>query len=684
MTNAPAPVSEPTVSAVPDRSAALEPAAVVDAPDAHRVAPVAASPNLVLQLNVFTRASLMPNAAIVPDITVEAGLDAPGDGPVPALVSGTSDAQARAVLAVPWSAVEAVHDRPGARLWLRVATKGYQARTTTRRLLTSPGSLDVTLIAYPGSTLRGRLLDCAGKPVAGTVYAKAWTKSGSLGIGAIGRALEDGWFEVTPYQAGNCQILADAGEHGTAVKADVSSTETDELELRACGPGIVRGRVRDSRGQAVPALQLLVIVAELDDENGSFILPEPRASQLQMEGRGHEQVTLTTGADGSFEALGLREDTYIVRGRTDTRGPYPLRLTHAPVASNATPLDLWLDAPRIVVHVVGEDGQPYADLKTDEERNRKHGVRPGTPPERWPEKADVVVLPVRETAFLEEVFQPQLVGRGGGAGTMVFDVTEARSYRVGLIGGNSSWHPLTVDVPFGSGRIDVTLTAASAPLGTLVVRAEDPEGAKVRRIHIRIEDELDGAPLLVRKPMYEAESTQSFRLPEGSYRVTIDSVPMTDSQHGALMIPAAFGRYEEQVRIVRDASTEVTARLPKGARLQLKVPGEVLEVDRTALHDLHPTWTYGGPIDGWAGRVNLWLCSDGHWPIPVAFTYVMSGSSAAGTHVGDWIPIGTEATSQLLPAGKYRLVGRMSGGRSGELDVVLVDGETTAATLELH
>jgi hypothetical protein len=678
----------PSVSPVPPREGTAKPQEAIETTTATKnrsalsLEPISSAAKWTLLAKV--RDSMGAKAKSFPGLAVEAGVGVPLDPNEPVLARGVTDEHGDVELAFDWSALESARALPDHRLWARVVADGYQQITRTRALPDEPGRGETILLTVPGATLRGRLFDAIDTPIAGRVHARQWTKDGKLGFGTMADVKDDGWFELRTLQGGTFQILAEANDHGTAAASDVVVPSPTPVELHASGPGVVRGRVRDSKGKAVAALEILVITAQLDDETSSSVFPEPLGSRLQMEGRGRVVTNLVTGPDGTFEARGLREDLFVVRARTEDDGPYPLRLTRAPVTSDGTALDLWLDHPRIVVHVVGTDGTPFTALKSDADRENEHGIVPGTPPTRWPEKTDVVVVPGRDKAWPDEDFGRHCVGRDGGAGTMVFNVAPSRSYRVGLIGGNSLWQPVSVDVPFGSGAVEVTLTAASSPLGTLVIRAQNSESAIVRNISIRIEDDVEGTPLLVRKPMFEAESTQSFRLPEGNYRITVQGAPSTEDFHGRMMDGAAFGRYETQVRITSDQRTVVTATLPAGARLRLTVPGEVLEADRKALHDRHPTWNYGGPIDFFAGQVELCLVAEGHWPEPVHFTYELKGSSAAGTHLCDWIPIGKQDTSQLLPAGKYRLEGHMSGGRSGFVDVVLVDGETTDATLDLH
>ena len=182
--------------------------------------------------------------------------------------------------------------------------------------------LELVVLAVPVTTVHGRLLDQGGHPVAGVVRASQWDGEGKLGPGVLGHAGADGRFELSPSRPGIHQIVADAGEHGTAslLDVDLGRGAHEPVELCVCGPGVVRGRVLDAGGKPAAAVELLVLLAALDDERGSFVLPEPARSAAEIEGRGRIWATLLTDADGAFEARGLREDRYVVRARTGASG----------------------------------------------------------------------------------------------------------------------------------------------------------------------------------------------------------------------------------------------------------------------------------------------------------------------------------------------------------------------------
>jgi hypothetical protein len=157
-----------------------------------------------------------------------------------------------------------------------------------------------------------------------------------LDHGAPARLLCDGWFELhleRPVEAG--LLLAEAGLHGTGTLAGLElslDTPPQDLRIVVSGAGALRGRIVDASGAPAAGLDVLVLLAALDDERGSFVLPEPDASLRRIEGGGRLYVTGSTDSSGRFEARGLRPEPVVVRART---GPgyasgYPLLLTHAP------------------------------------------------------------------------------------------------------------------------------------------------------------------------------------------------------------------------------------------------------------------------------------------------------------------------------------------------------------------
>jgi hypothetical protein len=266
-------------------------------------------------------------------------------------------------------------------------------------------------------------------------------------------------------------------------------------------------------------------------------------------------------------------------------------------------------------------------------------------------------------------------------GEVVFEVMPDATYLVSLTGAGHPFRPVEVYVPLGSSRNEVTLNAEEPdPTGELLLSVTDLHAQPLTdRISIRIEDPLSGTPLLVKDRFWRDTWPLSLSLPTGSYRVVVDGAALIESHHGTLMDGRAHGRFEETVDIIVGKPARLEARLPQGARLALRVNGKVREDDRRAVQDRWPLDEDG--VEYWAELASTALVANSRWPVPVKFRYEMTGTSAAGTHLRSCLALETEGVSEILPAGRFQLVGRLPGGRTMSVPVELVDGQTTKAEL---
>jgi hypothetical protein len=638
-------------------------------------------------LRVTTRESLMPNGKAVPNITVAVGLGAPFDPTQPPFATARTDADGRATISIPWSAVDAARaeERP---LWLRVVEPGYQQGTTTRKKPDGPGPLDVTLIAFRGCTLRGRVLDEQHDPVAAKVRVAPWLGERGIVVADLGEARTDGWFEALPFRAGTFQVLADAGVLGTGSVRDVvvsADRVPDPIEVVVRGPGVLRGSVGDGAGHPAAGLDLEMVAAAYDRAREEP--PAPNAApgarclgELELEGRGRVQVEARTDANGRFEVRGLRDDLYVVRVQGTESWRFGARLTPQPVPSDGKPLELVLARPYLAVHVVDGEGKAWPGAA------QVHTTVSDGEGQAWPKDTRVAV---RATDTVPDVFGSApswLVGRRVADGEFVFDVATDRSYRVGLLGGNQPWRPVEVDVPPGAGRVDVRLTAAAeVPLGVLRVDVQSAEPATSAFVRVRVEDQVSGLVLVDRDDRYydDGSSRNVLSLPEGDYRVVVDGHPLLDGWHGVLWHERAGGRLEADVHIQRGREARVTGTLPSGARLRVRVSGEATEADREAIRSADRGYTVGWPNwqERFPHRVQLLLCAAAREPIPVEFVEEWTGSSAAGKHLTPFLELGQEDVSQVLPAGRFTLEAHLPGGRVARAPVTLVDGQTTEVAL---
>jgi hypothetical protein len=457
--------------------------------------------------------------------------------------------------------------------------------------------------------------------------------------------------------------------------ATIPQAPTQDLPVPVVGPGVVRGRVRDTMGRPSSGLDLCILAAVADDAAGSFVVPQAISTALEREARGRFWATTTTAADGSFEARGLRADRFVVRARTDRDGGYPLLLTPVAVESDGVPLELLLDRPHIAVRVVDADGNRWAGAIGVDARFWARPV------EVWPAGPQVVVAPSLADARLGDPETLALSGKRVGRSEVVFEVSPGRRYEVGLVGGPATWKPREVEVPLGSSRIDVTLAVpGSVRMGALVVSVHGPSGdALAGGVAIGIEDPASGVPLLLRDN-FEHPGPQRFALPEGTYRVVVDGVASTDPMHGTLWSPRSCGRFATTVRVESERTTELLAEVPAGARLHLVLRGETREEDRRAIRKRKP-YVEPGSVDAWASEASIVLVFETSWPVPVEFTRHLGTTSAAGTELISYMQVGDEGTSEILPAGRCRLEARLPGGRVASQAIELLDGKLAEATL---
>lgn len=374
-----------------------------------------------------------------------------------------------------------------------------------------------------------------------------------------------------------------------------------------------------------------------------------------------------------------------------------MRLLSGSVCAAALAIGAWTAAARQQVPALAVESaapRPRLHLRTTDSAGRPIEVEavsaelswvaafPQKSPARWPDQFVPIVVPDRSAAHSLAWFGQHLAGTRVGPGEIVFDVEAGHRYRVGVIGPSEAWRPIQVDVPHGAIRADVTVVAlADAGFGTLEVTPVDADGDAITTgIGVRIEQVQEGAPLLVDSFADEPGLPRTFSLPTGRYRVAIEGRPALDGWHGRLWSPSAYGRSKAEVEVVSGRTTQARVRVDTGARLHLKLRGDVLEEDRRAFTPRQDV-AYIESISALAAKAAISLTTDGHWPHAVPFTYVMTGNSSSGTHVGPWLAIGSEQVSQLLPVGRFRLEAHMPGGRTASADVVLVDGDTTTVTL---
>ena len=550
--------------------------------------------------------------------------------------------------------------RPGATALLRVVTEsgaGVQARISPLQWIQEPGG-----------------------PVLKTIFGPF---SVDVGDGLRQLHLSDDWTGL---------LSASAGDLGTGVLGPLTislASPPQDLEIVVRGPGRLKGRLTDAAGQPAAATKLLALLSELDDEAGSFVLPEPLASQRRAQGGGREWALTETDATGRFDFRGLRAAPYVVRAqyRTDQRG-YPVLLTDAPVLADGTDLALTFTRTHLALRLLDADGQPWS------------GARPeplgpyAAFPETWPKAPQVVVLPAdaEESGRVARARGPKASGSPGG-GTLIYELPEGGRFLVGAFGGGFDGSLTTLDVPENAGRVELELRARPevelARLDVLVTAVSLPRTSNASGradepyFDVSLES-LDSGAVLLAYRGYQPPFHFDFQAPPGSYRVVAEGQPGIDDYHGVLYSQRLLGRAESPVQLVSASKASLTLDLAPGGRLELDVTGEPSPRDLKAVRERHPDLVQDNTelLEQWAHAATFELRWPDHRPEIVYRTIELRGTSAAGTHqTGEW-PLGTHDTSQMLPAGDFTLIARLPGGRELRRAVTIRPNETTPVSLE--
>ncbi len=604
----------------------------------------------------------------------------------------------------------------------RIVGPGYQHRTASALAPVAEGEAPVLpLSCRAGGTARGRVLDGAGKGVEATVSLNPWiapngvrklgygprtktsdlgldagqTMMSALGYGPTGKGLATtGRFELHFTGSITGALLATSPTLGSGALLELELDPLDppqDLVIVLRGPGRIAGRVTDGSGNPAAALSILVLLAELDEPDGSFVLPEPAASDRRVEGKGNLWATLETDAQGRFAVHGLRPGAYVVRARVKAHGSYPKLLTPSPVPADGSKLELRLLRPHFLVQLRKPDGSPIerpADVKKSAWGSAY--AFGGDAPSRWPSSVRVLLFEDAHLGPSPAPAERSLRGKPAGPGDFVFEAKEGRSYWIGAQGEGFDGSLSEVRFPVGGERQVLTLTAGPPiPMGEVEVRvfygAEEFQGRGYTEREFRLAlESLDHGGLLLEKASSVREYPLFFSAPVGRYRVVATGDSSMDTHHGTLFDERDLGRAEATVDITEGDPKQVELHLGPGARLKVSLSGSSSPQDLEALLEASPYFREADNQDqalSIAGKAALSIAQPGRRYEYVYRTEESAGSSAAGTHrTWDW-PLGETHTSMMVSAGTFALVARMKGGRVAQREVVLVPGETLEVEL---
>ncbi len=606
---------------------------------------------------------------------------APDDTP---LLEGRTDAngEARVELVLP-----GFPDGTFPLLCARVVEPGYQQQVALGRGAREEGDVRaIQILAQRGATARGRVVDAAGRGTHAEVHLRRWGMRDDVRMlhrAGAARALADGWFELHLERALEDAVLIADHANGTASLAGVALTlasPPQDLRLVLRGEGVLRGRLVDRSGAPAAGVEMFVVLAELDDERGSAVLPEPEHSLRELEGLGRTWASLVSAHDGSFHVGGLRAGAYVLRARIGQRFPegYPQLLTPAPVLADGAELFLVVSRPHVVVRLRDAEGQ----VLVPGHPNRALYPSSSRQPSRWPEEPLVRVFESAPGPDGAPVAGVPVRGSMLPTGECLFELGAGARCFVSVQGGGFDGAPHEVEIPPGQDRMELELRARElGALGTVAVRVFH-EGVELsgRAAHfsVRLEHRMGRVPVL-RLGNLDNPSPYELRAPPGAYRVVVEGESWTDSQHGTLMGARMLGRSEAEVELRPGLTQELALEIDAGARLEVRLEGEPDATDAAALE--HTPWLDEAQRRASAAKASLFLHHPGRTPEPVCFEEGLGEGPPFVQRLDCAWPLGTTQLSARLPTGRYTLVGRLHGGREARAEVELRAGATTAVTL---
>lgn len=169
-------------------------------------------------------------------------------------------------------------------LALQVDMEGYA--TETRRVRVSGGGLDgQDFYLMPGSAISGRIVDVAGRPVAGATFTLRDGQGGAVVDTQRlreARSDEQGRFEVHDLQEGVFVLLAQAAGHAPArVEVAVPRSGRASIEIVLGPEATIRLRAREDSGAPVAGA-----VVEVFDAEGSTVESPSAAGPIRTDQEG--------------------------------------------------------------------------------------------------------------------------------------------------------------------------------------------------------------------------------------------------------------------------------------------------------------------------------------------------------------------------------------------------------------
>jgi hypothetical protein len=594
------------------------------------------------------------------------------------LLEGTTgdDGVLAAEVRVPaaWLSTDEAFDRF---LWGVVREPGYQRLAREVVLETPPKATALALLARRGATLRGRVVDADGAPVAGVrvrLLEPDFTAEGGLkSTYDDGTTRADGRFAIHHDGAGPRALLALADGRGTAFRADVAfepdgvrvgatlveGDAPDAVLLVLAGGGELAGTVVDPAGAPVAGHLLWALPAGWQ---GPYLTDAQRFERVRGDGLMDGQAT--TDARGRFAIAGLRPGGYHVWGYDGPEHAFGPRLTDAPAPAGTVDLRLVARRHALVVRVLDHAGRALAPVVA--------------PP--WSSTVGARVTLRCAYAGDDGRLDAARAYRGVhhtalADGTVVYEVEPDVPYLVGVVAREHPLQESVVRVP--ADRLAEVLElhlAPPVPPGTLALHVAQPDGAPFTdTTNVRVRSLASGATLhesanYFHGPDFTAE------LPPGRYRVDVDVDPPIGS-HGEINRATPFTPVALEVTIRAGELSALDVRLGASGRLCVLVhlPDGVAGVPRSYSADV--------ALDDLIRGADLELAPiAGGAPLRAVFDVSYAGVLEIpfhGVQTGK-APHGIEVTSvNPIPVGRY--VARLSadGCAPFERELEIRAGEVT-------
>ncbi len=698
------------MSVQPEAGAGLRPLPV-EADEVSDPLPLNTSSVPVLQVEVFVE-SFEGEAGHIPAVglPVALGVSTSRTDLSEPLHQLVTDDQGVARVDLPWRARYESRS-PRWFVWARVKSEGWLERVRFGQVPLLPAEgVSIQVSAIRGVEVWGRVIGPDGEPTHARV--DWWSlEEGSRVTGFLGNADENGLFSgelsvqgrLRLYAMGrstflgrNRDLKAGAADVGTGASEEFRVRFDEQppfIEFAVSGPGVLRGRLLDGAGRAVPQHLLIAVLAEKDAELSGRVGRDPvvHASDLGLQGGGHVFADAETGPDGRFLIQGLRGGSYHLRVKPPAEGAATSwqRLTEQAIPANGAPFQLTYVRSHLAIHVRRSDGELPGPLHRGQELGLAIPV--GERAEGDSPMLSVMHAP-GSFSWSAGGEKRRLVADRVGEGEFLVDVEPGSVVDVGLIGEGIPWRSRRVALPQGGGRVDVELVLPEpTSTGVLVLHVLDRRGeAPQGPVRVRVEEPGTGAVLF--------ESTASARqgslekravLPTGRYLLRVDGLASRSFWHGTVTGSRSHGSAERVVDVEPGREQQVTLQLNAGSRLAVTVVGNPGGPSNSASASV--SWMgpgaralrqvyFGEPTLS----VALRLEHEARWPEEVFFLReAKQGTSAAGLHLLSTLALGEEATSELLAPGDYTLVAVGPDGRERRQAVSLVDGETLAVRVLL-